>query len=148
VKSNHVVLHDETVRQLNASVRGSNSYTLIHTVTLTSNMAFVPDMCPEKQSSVYVGYNVSDVVGFVNLEMYSKVWQARVQTKRDIYGANTVTLKYVGDQYAYQPRKHDELQPVFYHQLPTELYLEVIHSVNVVGVLVLTVGGDSWHKLV
>ena len=35
---------------------------------------------------------------FVNLEMYINVWQVNVQMKRDVYGANMVTLKDVGDQ--------------------------------------------------
>ena len=101
-------------------------------------------MCPEKQRSIYDGYNVADALGFVNLEMYNKVWQANVQMKRDIYGANMVTLKDVGDQDAGPAPDNDELQPVFYHQLPTDLYLEVIHSFNVVGVF----GLDSWRGTV
>ena len=78
-------------------VRGGNAYTLVHTVTYTSDMELVPDMCPEKQRSIYGGYNVVDALGFVNLEMYSKVWQANVQMKRDIYGARMMTLKDVGE---------------------------------------------------
>ncbi|MFM7987136.1 MAG: hypothetical protein ACKPKO_48275, partial [Candidatus Fonsibacter sp.] len=47
VKSIHVVLQEETVRQNKARGRGSNSYTLVHTLTLASNMELVPDMCRE-----------------------------------------------------------------------------------------------------
>ncbi|MFM7984182.1 MAG: hypothetical protein ACKPKO_33155, partial [Candidatus Fonsibacter sp.] len=61
---------------------------------------------------------------------------------------NMVTLEDVDDQDAGPAPDNDELQPVFYHQLPTDLYLQLIHSFNGVGVLELTVGGDSWHKLV
>ena len=77
-KKVHLVLHEETVRQLKSRVRGGNAYTLVHTVTFTSDMELVPDMCPEKQRSIYDGYNVADALGFVNLEMYSNVWQANV----------------------------------------------------------------------
>ena len=75
-------------------------------------MELVPDMCPEKQRSIYDGYNVGDVLGCVNLQMYSKVWQANVQMKRDIYGARMVALKDVGDQDAGPAPRTDELQPV------------------------------------
>ncbi|MFM7979129.1 MAG: hypothetical protein ACKPKO_07410, partial [Candidatus Fonsibacter sp.] len=78
----------ETVRQLKESVRGGNSYTLVHTLTLTYYMELVPDMCPVKQRSTDDGYNVADALGFVNWEMYNKVWQASVQMKRGTYGAN------------------------------------------------------------
>ena len=61
--------------------------------------------------------------------------------KRDIYGANMVTLKDVGDRDAGPTLDNDELQPVFYHQLPPGLHLEVIHSFSVVGALGLTVRG-------
>ena len=60
-------------------VRGGNAYTLVHTVTYASDIELVPDMCPEKQISIYHGYNVADALWFVSLEMYSKVWQANVQ---------------------------------------------------------------------
>ena len=95
-----VVLHSEAVRQLKSRVRGGSTYTLVHTVTFTSDMELVPDMCPEKQRSIYDGYNVADALGFVNLEMHSKVWQANVQMQREIYGARMVALKDVGDQVA------------------------------------------------
>ena len=49
VKNIHVVLPEETVRQLKTRIRGSKSYTLVHTLTYTSDMELVPDMCPEKQ---------------------------------------------------------------------------------------------------
>jgi hypothetical protein len=71
-----VVLHEETVRQLKSRVRGGNAYTLVHTATYTSDVELVPDMCPEKQSSIYDGCNVADTLGFVNWEMSSNVWQA------------------------------------------------------------------------
>ena len=45
-------------------------------------MELVPDMCPEKQRSIYDGYNVADALAFVNLEMYSKVWQANDKTRK------------------------------------------------------------------
>ena len=97
-------------------------------------MELVPDMYIEKQRSIYDGYNVVDAFGFVNLQMYNKVWQASVQMKRDIYGAYMVTWKDVGDKDAGPSPDKDELQPAIYHQLPTYLYLYVIHSCNVVGV--------------
>ena len=139
----HVVLHDETVRQLKTRIRGSKSYTLVHTLTYTSDMELVPDMCPEKKRSIYDGYNVADALGFVTLESYSKVWQANLEMKRHIYGARMVTLKDVGDQDAGAAPDKNAAQPVFYHQLPPELHLEVIHSYNVVGVLDLTAGGGQ-----
>ena len=80
-------------------------------------MALVSDMCPEKQS-IYDGYNVADALGLVNWEMYSIVWQANVQMKRDIVGANMVTFKDVGHQDAGPAPDKEELQPAFYHQLP------------------------------
>ena len=49
-------------------VRGGNAYTLVHTVTYTSIMELVPDMCPEKQSNIYDGYNVADALGVANVE--------------------------------------------------------------------------------
>ena len=61
----HVALREETVRQLKSRARGGNAYTLVHTVTFTSDMELVPDMCPEKQKSIYDGYNVADALGFV-----------------------------------------------------------------------------------
>ncbi len=67
--------------------------------------------------------------------------------KRDISGANMVTLKDAGDQDAGPAPDKEELQPAFYHQLPPDLHLEVIHYFNVVGLLDLAVGGGSWHKL-
>ena len=66
--------------------------------------------------------------------MYSNVWQANVQMKRDIYGTKMVTLKDVGDQDAGPTPDKEELQPVFYHPLPPDLHLEVIRSFNVIGV--------------
>ena len=39
-----MVLHEATVRQLKSRVRGGNSYTLVHTVTYTSDMELVPDV--------------------------------------------------------------------------------------------------------
>ena len=63
----HVVLHEETARQLKTGVRGGNAHTLVHIVTYTSDMELVPDMCPEKQIIIYDGYNVADVVGFCQL---------------------------------------------------------------------------------
>ena len=61
--------------------------------------------------------------------------------KSDIYGAHLVTLKDVGDQDAGPVPDKEELQPVFHHQLPPNLHLEVIHSFNVVGAF----GLDSWR---
>ncbi|MFM7987207.1 MAG: hypothetical protein ACKPKO_48635, partial [Candidatus Fonsibacter sp.] len=66
--------------------------------------------------------------------MYSKAWQANVQMKRDIYGANMVTLKDVGDQDVGPAPDKEELRPVFYYQMPLDLHLEFIHYFNVVGV--------------
>ena len=40
VKQVHVALREETARQLKSRV---------HTVTFTSDMELVPDMCPERQ---------------------------------------------------------------------------------------------------
>ena len=97
-------------------------------------MELAPDIRPEKQRIMYDGYNVADASGCVSLEMYSNVWQANVQMKRDIYGANMVTLKDVGDQDAGPALDKEELQPACYHQLPPDLHLEVIHSFKVVGV--------------
>ena len=77
-------------------------------------------MCPEKERSIYDGYNVADASGFVNLEMYSHVWQANVQMKRDIYGTKMVTFKDVGDQDAGPAPDKEELQPALYHQLPPD----------------------------
>ena len=74
--------------------------------------------------------------------MNSNVWQANVQMKRDIYGANMVTLKDVADQDAGPAPDKEELQPTFYHQWPPGLHLEDIHPFKVVGVLDLTVGGQ------
>ena len=48
-----VVLREETVRQLKARVRGGSAYTLAHTLTCTSDIELVPDMCPEKQRRIY-----------------------------------------------------------------------------------------------
>ena len=64
MKTVHVLLHDETVRQLKSRVRGGNAYTLVHTVTFTSDMELVPDMCPEKHRSICDGYNVADSLVF------------------------------------------------------------------------------------
>ena len=139
----HVVSHEETVRQLKTRLHGSKSYTLVHTLTYTSDMELVPDMCPEKKRSIYDGYNVADALGFVTLESYSKVWQANLEMQRHIYGTRMVTLKDVGDQGAGAVPDKNEAQPAFYHQLPPELHLEVIHSYNVVGVLDLTAGGGQ-----
>jgi hypothetical protein len=105
-------------------------------------MESVPDMCPDKPSSISDGYNVADALGLDNLEMYSNVWQANAQMKRDIYGTNMVTLKDVGDQDAGPAPDKQELQPVLYHQLPPGLHLEAIHSFNVVGAF----GLDSWIR--
>ena len=70
---------------MKSRVRGGNAYSLVRTVTYTSDMELVPDMCPEKQRSIYDGYNVADALGVVNSEMYNNVWQANVQMKRDIW---------------------------------------------------------------
>ena len=75
------------------------------------------------------------------------MWQANVQMKRDIYGTKMVALKDVGDQDAGPAPDKEELQPAFYHCLPPDLHLEVLLYFNVVGVLDLTVGGGSWHRL-
>ena len=81
------------------------------------------------------------------MEMYSKVWQANVQMKSDIYAAKMVTLKDAGDQDAGPARTRRSLHPMFYHQLPPDLHLEVIHSFSVVGALGLPTGWGTWHKL-
>ena len=107
-----MVLHAATVRQLKTRIRGSKSCTLVHTLTYTSDMELVPDVCPEKKISIYGGYNIADALGFVTLESYSKVWQANLQMKRDIYGARMVTLKDVGDQDAGTVPDINEVQPV------------------------------------
>ncbi|MFM7980807.1 MAG: hypothetical protein ACKPKO_15955, partial [Candidatus Fonsibacter sp.] len=66
--------------------------------------------------------------------------------KRNIYTTNVVTLKDVGPQDAGPAPENDELQPVIYHQLPTELDLKVINSFNVVGVLDLATGGGQFAQ--
>ena len=103
-------------------------------------MELVPGTCLEKQRCIYDGYNVADALGFVNLEMYNHVWQVNVQMKHDIYSTNMVTLKDVDDQDAGPTPDNAGLQPMFYHQLPPGLHLEVILSFNVVVVL----GLDNW----
>ena len=108
-----MVLREKIVRQLKSRARGGNAYTLVHTATFTSDMELVPDMCPQKQKSIYDGYNIADVLAFANLELYSQVWQANVQMKRDIYGANMVTWKDVGDQGAGPAPDNEVLQPAF-----------------------------------
>ena len=134
-----LVLNEESVRQLKWRVRGNNAYTLVHSVSLASEQELVPDMCPEKQRSLYTGYNIGDAMAFINLEPYNKVWQAEVQKKRDIYGARMLISK--EDDKDAEPTKKDDLQPVFFHQLPVDYYLELIHSYNVVGMLDLAAGG-------
>ena len=47
-----MVLHEETVRQLKLRARDGNAYTLVHTVTYTSDMELMRTMCPEKQRSI------------------------------------------------------------------------------------------------
>ena len=81
-----MVLHEETVRQLKTRIRGSKSYTLVHTLTYTSDMELVPDMCPEKKRSIYDGYNVADALGFVTLESYSKVAGQSSDGARHLWG--------------------------------------------------------------
>ena len=44
VKKAHAALHAETVRQLKTRIRGSKSYTLVHTIPNTFDMELVPDM--------------------------------------------------------------------------------------------------------
>jgi len=134
-----LVLNEESVRLLKGRVRGGNAYTLVHSVTLSSEQELVPDMCPEKERSHYKGYNVGDAMAFINLEPYSKVWQAEVQKKRDIYGARMLTTK--DEDKDTEPPSKDELQPVFFNQLPVDYYMELIHSYNVVGMLDLAAGG-------
>ena len=139
-----LVMNEETVRLIKARVRGAKPYTLVHSVTLASDAELVPDMCAEKQRRWYSGYNIGDAMGFIILETYSKVWQADLQKKRDIYGARMVQAKDGPDDAAgLAAPKQDDTQPVFFHQLPQEYYLEVIHSYNVVGVLDLASGGGS-----
>ena len=133
-----LVMNEETVRLIKARVRGAKPYTLVHSVTLASDAELVPDMCAEKQIRWCSGYNVGDAMSFIILENYSKVWQA------DIYGARMVQAKDGPDDAAGPAApKQDDTQPVFFHQLPQEYYLEVIHSYNVVGVLDLASGGGS-----
>ena len=67
VNTAHMVLHEETARQLKSRVRGGSAYTMVHTLTFTSGMEWVPDMCPEKQRSNYNGYTVADALGFCQL---------------------------------------------------------------------------------
>ncbi|MFM7989611.1 MAG: hypothetical protein ACKPKO_60890, partial [Candidatus Fonsibacter sp.] len=62
VNTIHVVLREETVRQLKARVRGGNSYTLVHILTLTYNTELVQAMCPENQRSIDDCYNVADAL--------------------------------------------------------------------------------------
>ena len=138
-----LVMNEETVRQLKARVRGGTAYTLVHTVTFASSSELVPDMCPEKQRSLYSGYNVGDALGFINLEMYHQVWQAELQKKREIYGDRMVAASEPDTSEPNIPTSKIDLQPVFYHQLPPDYYLEVIHSFNVVGVLDLSAGGGQ-----
>ena len=67
-----------------------------------------------------------------------------MQKKRDIYGARLVQPKDGPDDAAgLVAPKQDDTQPVFFHQLPQEYYLEVIHPYDVVGVLDLASGGGS-----
>ena len=143
VKKLTLVMNEETVRQLKSRVRGANAYTLVHTCTFVSDMELVPDMCPEKARCHYTGYNVGDALGFINLENYGKVWQAENQKKRDIYGARMIQLKDGGDEAAGPLPKQDDLQPVFFHALPAEYYLECIHSYSLVGILDLSCGGGQ-----
>ena len=139
-----LVLNEDAVRQIKARVRGGKAYTLVHSVTLASDLELVPDMCPEKQRRWYSGYNVGDAMGFIGLENYNKVWQADAQKKRDIYGARMVQAKDGPDDAAgLVAAKQDDTQPVFFNQLPIEYYLEVIHSYSVVGILDLASGAGS-----
>lgn len=136
-----LVMNEETVRQMKSRVRGASPYTLVHCVTLASGAELVPDMCPEKPRSKYSGYNVGDALGFINLENHSKVWQAEFGKKRDIYGPRMIQLKDSAEDAADPAPKQEDMQPVFYHQLPSEYYLEIIHSYSVVGILDLACGG-------
>ena len=49
-KTDNVVLREETVRQLKLRVRGGSAYTLVHTVTYTSDMEFAPDVSREAET--------------------------------------------------------------------------------------------------
>ena len=91
-------------------------------MTLASDAELVPDMCAEKQRCWYSGYNIGDAMGFIILETYSKVWQADLQKKRDIYGARMVRAKDGPDDAAgLAAPKQDDTRLVFSTNCPKSI---------------------------
>ena len=65
-----MVLHEETVRQLKTRARGGNVYTLVHTVTFTSDIEVVLDTRPDRQISIYDGYNDADALALWSRDFF------------------------------------------------------------------------------
>ena len=97
-------------------------------MTLASDSELVPDMCAEKQRGAGTAATMSATPWASSSWRISKAWQADLQKKRDIVlrgknGPGEGRTRRRG-----RSPKQDDTQPVFFHQLPQEYYLEVIQS--------------------
>ena len=104
-------------------------------MTYTSDLELVPDMCPETQRSIDDGYNVADASGLSTWRCTTMCGRPFFQMKCDIYGGQYGDVKRMSvTKMQAQSRTKEELQPVFYHQVPPGLHLEATHSFNAVCV--------------
>ncbi len=139
-----VVLNEESVRKRKKRVRGSEPYSLKSTLYFMSSKLLVPDTVPEIADKKYPGYNVGDVVGFVNQRPLANTWHLPPKDKRALFGPRLIVSDAADPELEEPPAA---MEPVFSHaSLPDDFYTNMFASYSARAVLDLSTGPGEAAK--
>ena len=97
----------------------------------------------------YAGTNASEFIGPVKLPDWAASWRLTFKEKKVVFEQHRIAVggaddgSGIADAKVNEPRKPDDMEPVFYHNMPKQLYTALVHDLNWKAVLSLAVGDGT-----
>ena len=97
----------------------------------------------------YQGTNASEYIGPVKLPDWAASWRLTFKEKKVLFEQHRIAVggaddgSGIADAKVNEPRKPDDMEPVFYHNMPKQLYTALVHDLNWKAVLSLAVGDGT-----
>ncbi|MDA8582950.1 hypothetical protein N9L68_01930 [bacterium] len=97
----------------------------------------------------YAGTNASEFIGPVELPDWAASWHLTFKEKNVLFEQHRIAVggaddgSGIADAKVNEPRNPDDVEPVFYHNMPKQLYTALVHDLNWKGVLSLAVGDGT-----
>ncbi len=144
-----ICYNEEMVRKRKRLIRGSEPYTLKSQLYIFFAKSLVPDIISERARSLFAGWNIGDVLGFVSPPSSPAVWSLPRKEKVECLAARLVTEKPQGSDEAKKELRSEDPTPEAFFQnamLPVQFFQDMFVSYSVLGLLDLAVGNGEAAK--